>query len=227
MNNKIILIITTLSTFVLPMAKGQGIILPDSTLYLSNLTNSIDGRISFGSNQWLAQPFETGPAAEGYILDLFQMGGVGVPGFIGSIYSNANGIPGNNLGDTGITLSPSATYWIVITSTSLSFSTSDYWNYSNNLNYYSVDNWLIDANFASSSDGVNWTSSNAHPSFQIEIEGTPVPEPSTWVFLVTGMALFISFRRRCFEFASPSPHPECHRQGNRIKQIHPTILAFP
>jgi hypothetical protein len=172
------------------------VLLPDSTLYLSNMTSSVGGAIPVGSNQWLAQSFETGTASTGYILDLFLTEGTGVPpGIDTSIYSNNNGIPGNSLAGVGMTLSPSTTYWIVATAASTGF---DFWNYASDTGYYSMDNWNIDllnATYAMSSDGASWTSYAAHPPFQIEVEATPAPEPKTFALVGLGLAT-VFFRCR-------------------------------
>jgi len=158
--------------------------------YLSNLGEPVGGTVFYGSNAWVAQSFETGAAASGYILS--EPTGIGGTGAFSSelyFYSDNSGTPGNSLGGIGIALSPSTIYWFVATaSTPMQASgfPSLSWNYATDNNYSSIDNWSLQPSFALSSDGVNWMPDTSHSPFLVSINATSAPEPSC--FALVGLA---------------------------------------
>src|SRR5258705_5840626 len=132
-------IITVLTVFAEIAARAQG------TLYLSNLGEHIDSNAPFGNNQWVAQSFNTGTSSDGYNLEsiqlllngMFATSSNELHAYIytdkkGFGFPSSTGLPGSSL--TPLTgpnpsvqsvytyngsalLSPSSTYWIVLTST--------------------------------------------------------------------------------------------------------------
>jgi hypothetical protein len=211
MNKKLLLLSTIIMSLVCfaPVAvRAQG-----SITYLSNMTNSVGGNVSFGSDQWLAQSFETGTNLGGYTLDAFVLGGAGAPGSSISIYDNNAGVPENSLSGVGITLSPSTTYWIVATATFSQGTDYGYWDFTSDTNYYSGGGWIIDtqnSTFALSGNGADWTSYATHPPFELTVEATPLPEPSIWALLVSGIGLFFFCRR-----VSPAKADKISHDGDR------------
>ncbi len=173
---------------------------------LSNAGEPAGGSVFYGSDLWIAQPFETGNISDGYTLNLCLVLGGAFSSSL-SIYSDNNGTPANSLGLGGIALSASTTYWIVATAstpaqTSGLFSSS--WSYASDNNYSSSsDNWSINPTFDLSTDGSNWTSYATHSPFQFTITSTPVPEPSTCSLAGLGLAIiFICGKSRIFPISS-------------------------
>jgi len=186
------------------------------TLYVSNFGPGIDGGYALGNNLWLAQGFETGPDAGGYVLNSVQLdmaSATGNPsGFTLSIYSaGLNGSPSADLGilsgsanpsssgvytytTSGLMLAPSTDYFIVATSATPT--TQGYYMWVEDLfgaGYSSVDEWLI-LSVAGSSNGSAWTGLRAW-GFETAIYATDVPEPSTWILCLLGSGLAFYFHK--------------------------------
>ncbi|HTV42991.1 MAG TPA: hypothetical protein VMF08_20675 [Candidatus Sulfotelmatobacter sp.] len=189
--------------FMIPLVvRPQGPLSPGFELYLSNLSEPLGGSTLYGSDSWIAQSFETGPASAGYILNgPILINAMAAPTTESSFYSNNGGVPGISLGDGGITLSPSTLYWLVLTASDPSQSSggvqvfTKYWNYASDANYSSPDNWSLTPTFALSSDGLNWTPDTSHSPFEMEITATPVPEPTISVLGGTALAVFLLIRK--------------------------------
>jgi hypothetical protein len=190
----LLVIVLLLRSFGPSSAKAQSYV-----VYLSNMTNSSGGNVSFGNDLWLAQSFESGTNLDGYTIDYFSMGGVGAPGSRVSLYNDNAGVPYSWIGGIGTILSPSTTYWIVATAIFSQATGYGHWNYASDTNYFSSDNWSIDLlnnTFSQSDNGTSWLSYANHPPFKFTIDATPVPEPSVWALLIVGNALLASLRRK-------------------------------
>ena len=120
----------TVEMFVPAGLQAQG------TTYISNLGANTQGSDAIANNAWLAQSFRTGTNTADYSLDSIQLlinSASGMPGgFSVVLYGDNDFHPGSSLaGLTGsanpstagiftqaassVTVSPSATYWIVVT----------------------------------------------------------------------------------------------------------------
>lgn len=187
-----------------------------ATLYLSNLGLASNGSAAVASDAWLGRLFRTGTNPAGYDLNSVQLlmdAASGSPnGFAISLYSNNNGGPGASLGSlsgsdpaTGgistytaseLTLSPSTSYFIILTAATPEAQGVYFWSAANVGNYDYSDGWSIGVLNYSSTDGSNWGYSRSGPGpFQFAIYATPVPEPSTLALAGLGL-LGLSFRRR-------------------------------
>jgi hypothetical protein len=197
--------------FTSQYAQGQGMI------FVSNLGGNPAEYTGYGlgSNQWLANSFETGTTPAGYQLNSIQIpiGVNGSPtGFSLSLYSDNSGQPGNNLGTlggsnptdwalysytaSGIELTSSTTYWIVVTSPTPAYSdNSFYWVLTSDTDYTSSDGWSMNPGVwrASFSGGSSWSGGTGSP-FQFAINATPAPEPE--ICSLVGFGLLAIFLRR-------------------------------
>jgi hypothetical protein len=183
-------------------AESQGMIyLPGAFPYISNVTNAVEGNVLFGANVWLAQSFQTGTTANGYVTKAILLGASGRPGssvpsgIVATLYSDSGGVPGIDLGDLGsnIALLPGTTYWIVLANPVSTTTAFDQWAYSSDVNYFASDNWLLGTGYVSSDSGSSWSPYNTDSSFQMGIEATPVPEPSYYALFAAGAALMLLF----------------------------------
>jgi hypothetical protein len=198
-NLKNLTLIFALSAFVFSVpqfAHSQGLL----TTMLSNGSEPAGGSVFYGSDLWIAQPFETGNISDGYTLGLCLISGSGAFSSSLSIYSDNNGTPENSIGLGGLALSPSTTYWIVATASTPAQSSgfpSCSWSYASDNNYSSSsDNWSINPTFDLSTDGSNWASYATHSPFQFLIVSTPVPEPSTCSLTGLGFATIFLCRKK-------------------------------
>jgi len=177
-------------------AHSQGLIAAN----LSNSGEPTGGTLFYGSDLWIAQSFETGNIPDGYTLNLLLMEGSGGFSSSFSVYSDNNGIPGNALGASGITLSSSTTYWADATASTPAQSSgfpSYNWNYASDNDYSSSsDNWSINPTFDLSTDGSSWTSYATHSPFQFAVSATPVPEPSICTLAGLSLATILLRRRK-------------------------------
>jgi hypothetical protein len=197
-------------TATVQMAQAQG------TLYLSTLEQNQNQSYVIGNNLWLAQGIETGTDSGGYVLNSVQLemvAATGNPsGFIVSIYSALNGDPSTDLGAlngssnpssaglytytaSSISLAPSTEYFIVATDATPT--TQGYYVWSDTLfdaSYTSVNDWSIQENLTSP-NGSTWGGAR-NAGYQIEINATVIPEPSTWAMFVTGGIAILVGRRR-------------------------------
>ncbi len=194
-------------------ARSQGMV------YISNLGQTSTGGAAVASNSWLAILFGTGSDPGGYTLNSVQLlmnAASGNPsGFTVSLYSfDSDGGPVNNLGSlngsdpiaggiftyttSGITLSASTDYWIVLTAAT-SLSTGAYnWSGAKGGNYNSSDGWFLSGGsyFSSNGSTSNWGNSRIGPGpYQIGVYATAVPEPSIETLLGLGGLLLLGIGR--------------------------------
>lgn len=196
--------------------------LPQSTSYLSTLSNSNDGgETPVASDQWAAELFQTGTASDGYVLDSIQlmMGEAdgNANGFNVSLYSNNNIFPGNNLGvlngstnpssgiytytASNLILSPATSYWIVVNAET-PYSTGGFYldcTLSYLASYSSSDNWSIPGGsayaYAVSSNGSSWGIPGVYYAL-FTINATVVPEPEIHILAGLGLIAILLRRRK-------------------------------
>jgi hypothetical protein len=185
-----------------PMGQAQG------TLYVSNLGLTPNTSASIGNDAWIAQSIITGIDSSGYILNSVQLlmdEGSGSPsGFNVSIYSFSGSDPQNNLGSltgsdpmagglftyatSGIMLSPSTVYFVVLTAaTPVSQGAYDWSALAEGGSALGINQWIINDSYYSSANGSSWTGHNRYDTFQLAIYATAVPEPAT--LSLAGMSL--------------------------------------
>jgi len=197
---KIILSVVSVIALLLPqMARTQGV------LYVSNLALTPTGSAAIGSNSWVAQTIVTGNSSGGYVLNSVQLltdFASGTPGgFVVSLYSKTGDphsfrIPGDapqsSLGSlggsdpstggiftytaSGIMLSPSTFYFVVVTAATPTNEGAYVWSAEATLTQ--GNGFSIDDSFFSSTDGSSWTSHIRQNSFQLGIYATAVPPPN-------------------------------------------------
>jgi hypothetical protein len=186
---------------VTPQLHAQG------TLYLSNLGEASynGGPFNDGENSIFSPSasFVTGANSGGYVLDSIQVlmgdSGIGPGSFNISIFSDNDGQPGSSLGSlsgspspyisgiytytsSGIALSSSTPYWILMTSDSPYI-----WEDTLSANYTSSDGW---SEIPAISGQQLQFGINADPAGV-----NPVPEPQTLALMGLGAMAFF-FRRR-------------------------------
>jgi hypothetical protein len=207
---------------ILVLASGVGLLIPilataQGTLQLSNLGQTPTGSIAIGSDFWIAQGFYTGTNPDGYTLNSVQVlmdPGSGSPsGFTVSIYEravigNLYSPPVSSLGSlsgsdpsaggvfnytaSSITLSPSAHYFVVATSTTPVANGAYYWSVTAAPVNYTIP-WGLDKIYFRSSNGSVWDYERLI-NIQFAIYATPVPEPTAFALVGLGLAA-LSFRR--------------------------------
>jgi hypothetical protein len=192
-----------------PTVEAQG------TVFVSNLGSTNLVFVGLGANYWMAQPFVTGPTNTDYILNSIQLlmlvtGPSSGTNLQVSLYSNNGGEPGNSLAPlngsdptssglctyttSGVTLAPSTTYWILISSGLVQYGFPVFLaGASQTTNYVSSAGWALDAPMYST-DLTNWQAA-PYNAAQISISGT-VPEPPVCVFIGSGLAWFLLRRRK-------------------------------
>ncbi len=192
---------------------------PQGTLYVSNLEKTPTMTAPIGTDSWIAQSFSiltTDPNA--YILNSIQLSmapSFGSPAdFTVSIYSapfGSGGSPGDHYVGTlsgssnpegaglytyaasGISVSSSEFYWVVVTSgTPIA---QGAYNWTAVVGGTRNGNWGITDGYSTSSDGTSWTGHLRQGAFQMAINATPIPEPATWVLAGLGLSLLVI--RRC------------------------------
>jgi hypothetical protein len=185
------------------------------TLYLSDLGQSSNGSNAIGSDSWTAQVFFTGTNAGGYELNsisLLMNPPSGNPiGFSVSIYSSLN--PTSNLGTlngsnpliggifsyftsgSGIMLSPSTAYSVVVKASTSVVNGAYYWSTTSGIEVDGVDRWSLTGHLGSN-DGLNWNPEPRGSVFQMAIYATAIPEPSTLALIFIGGGLLIYVCRR-------------------------------
>jgi len=195
------------------------------TVIVSNLAepNTIGSAGLVGSDNWLAQGFST-PASTSYSLDSVSLKLARDPSFSGTFTvsfwdsSGPGGRPGSQLATissgnqvsslttsfadyafpasgAGVTLAPSASYFVVLSASAPFASAGLYWSIPDAQNPGStgpgqIGNWTSSAN-----QGASWDFLSSDFPTQIAVSGTAVPEPETYA-LVSGLALvgFAAFR---------------------------------
>jgi len=172
------------------------------TIYLSSLTEPSIGSVSVGSDSWLAAEFFTGTSVGGYILNYVQLGmadATGNPsGFTVMLYG-AGGMggvsPGSNLGTLSgssdpltsviglyiptakLTLSPSTSYFIVLTAGTVVPNGAFEWSESTNPPH--ISSWGMGNGILQSNDGISaWSSTPYLGIAQFAVTATAVPEPT-------------------------------------------------
>jgi hypothetical protein len=188
-------------------AQAQG------TTYISNLNRPSTGSFAIGSDAWFAGQFHTGMNTSGYDLNSVRLQmntPTGNPsGFSVSIYTESNVSPrppemflGNLTGldpstagvftfaTSGIKLSPSTDYYIVLRSATPAASGS----YSVSLadasfpnNFDSSEGWIPGPYYLTSIDGSSWTSHRLVSRLQFAVQATAIPEPSAISLLLLGI----------------------------------------
>jgi hypothetical protein len=186
------------------------------TVYLPNLAEPSAGGLSVGSDQWIASLFRTGDNTGCFALESIQVSmnaTIGTPESLTvSLYSYDNNttFPGSSLGTligsspvsgkvfeftaSGMILSASTSYFLVLSSGTPIDQGAYTWNQSANLDYVAANGWQMAAGF-SVFDGEIWDRSRGVP-MQFAIYATPVPEPSSFALLLCGGALIAGYRCR-------------------------------
>ena len=198
--------------FAVPPAPAQG------TLSVSNLGQTPVGKAAIGNNSWIAQEFFTGTNSGGYTLNSIQLlmdASSGSPsGFAVSIYSGLfTGPPESSLGNlvgslnptagglfsytnSGITLSPGSSYFVVVTAATPVAQGAYFWSAGPMGDTFGDDRWTIGHLYFTSTDGLNW-SHFRDQYFQMAIYSTALPEPSaSWLLLLgSGVLAYTRIRK--------------------------------
>jgi hypothetical protein len=208
---KNILLLISLFIILSQLSSAQG------TLQVSNIGQVSTGSAPIGSDVWIAQLFYTGNNSGGYDLDSIQLlmdATSGSPGgFSVSIYGlNSNGslLPGSNLGSlsgsdpagggiftytaSGLMLSPSTFYFVVLTTATPIAQGAYNWSA---VNSPTINNdWEIYQDYCYSPNGLGWRSNSHQDVFQLAINATAIPEPSALSLLLLGGGVFLYVRTR-------------------------------
>jgi len=220
-------VVLAAEVFIAQIGQAQG------TLYMSNLAQPAAGGGTVASDEWLAAIFDTGTNSGGYDLNSVQLlmnAASGSPSnFVASLYSVNGSISGTSFlgsylgsisGSTnpsaagvytytasGIAVSPSTQYFLVLTATTPLSGGSYNWSYAGNPSFSSSDNWSFPGiNFVSSNGGSNW--GRDFSSFQFAIYATAVPEPSIISIFMLGSGVLI-YVRRVFRRGGASIDTDC------------------
>jgi hypothetical protein len=182
------------------------------------LNQVIPGAVAVGSDLWQAEGFYTGTNTGGYILDSILLNTLGVrgdlSGFTVMLYSTGNSLgsfPGSSLdaligptdpstagtytytAPSNLTLSPSTTYFIVLTSGTAVANGAYEWSFAYGY-AASLDGWNSSP-FCYSDDGRNWNYQTQGANGLFAINATVIPEPTLAVFILLGSGALISVRR--------------------------------
>jgi hypothetical protein len=193
-----------------PTAHSQG------TVYISSLGQPPSGSEAVGSDSWQADLFATGNNPGGYALDSIQLAmtpATGDPsGFTVQLYTAGNYLgapaPGSSLGTltgssdpvtaglynyaaSGLMLSPSSDYFIVLTAGTSVANGAFAWSTEDIAAPVYNGGWPIGDYRVTSSDGLTWHSiAGGVPQF--ELTATAVPEPDTFVLMgLPGLLFFV------------------------------------
>ncbi len=191
-----------------------------STTFLSNLGQTPDGSNPVGSNSWLAASFFTGANSGGYSLNSVQLGladATGSPaGFAVMIYASADIFggtrPTGSIGTlsgsanpatagtytftpaSGLVLSPSTEYFIVLTGGTAIANGAFVWDFENASDYQPSNGWLGGVTFSSANGStLSWLPVGNAPSYensQFAITATAAPEPGVVGLIFAGGMLF-------------------------------------
>ena len=191
-------------------------------LYVSNLGQTPTGSAAIGSDSWVAQTFITGGSLDGYFLNSVQLlmnGASGIPsGFAVSLYSKTGDPHSATTGDSpqgslgslsgldpatggvftyatsGIMLSPSTFYFVVVTAATPVAEGSYNWSAATALTR--GNGFTIDNGYYSSANGSTWTGIDRQDVFQLGIYATAVPEPATLALAGLGLACLSVWKHR-------------------------------
>ncbi len=220
--NKISLIGIAISATLVwsaPRVQAQG-----ALTFVSSLDAPSAGTALVASDSWQAAPFWTGPNPGGYALDAVQLAmepASGLPSdFTVEIYSAGNTVvppgadgPESSVGilagpmdpsaggsltytASGIVLSPSTGYFVVVTSATEVANGAFAWSFEKYAAPTTSGGWGgSEFYYCSSSNGLTWTLSHGDP--QMAIMATDVPEPDPFVLMgLSGFLVFIGRRWR-------------------------------
>jgi hypothetical protein len=210
MHQKILITVSAIGLLLPLMAQAQG------TLYISNLGQTPTGSAAIGSDAWIAQAIITGTNANGYSLNSIQLlmdAASGSPsGFNVSIYSSLSGQPQSDLGNlagsdplsggifnytaSGLDLSSSTSYFVVVTAATPVAQGAYVWSGANGFTYFGDERWAFPDTYYSSTDGSSWSRHIRRNVFQMAIYATEVPEPATYALLGLGLAALSFWRRK-------------------------------
>jgi hypothetical protein len=191
-----------------PTVEAQG------TVFVSNLGSTNPIFVGLGPNYWMAQPFVTGPTNTEYVLNSIQLlmlvtGSSSGTNLQVSLYNNNGGVPGTSLAllngsdptssgvctytASGVTMAPSTTYWILVSSGLMQFGFPVFLaGASQTTNYVSNADWSLSAPMYST-DLTTWQLA-PYNAGQIAIRAT-VPEPSVCMLIGLGLAWLLFLRR--------------------------------
>lgn len=195
------------------------------TLFVSSLSTNSTGSASVGSDSWLAAEFGSGNNIGGYVLNSIQLGMVNASGnpsaFTVMIYAVGNfpgaDNPGTSLGtlsgaadpattglytytaSSGLSLSPSTIYFIVVTAGTTVANGA--YNWSESTYPPSVNNWGVGNGIIRSSNGTSgWSPTPYLGIAQFAIYATLVPEPDIIGLFALGGLLVGFWRWKAREF---------------------------
>ena len=199
MKKLIFAMVAVIGLLLPPATEAQGV------LYISNLGQPATGSAAIGSNSWVAQTFISGTNAGGYVLNSIQLlmdVPSGTPsGFTVSVYSKTGDphslhIPGDspqsslgslagsepatggilNYASSGIVLSPSTFYFVVLTAATSTNDGSYTWSATNG--WTQSNGFVIDNSFFGSADGSTWTWYPRGRVFQLALYASASPPPN-------------------------------------------------
>jgi hypothetical protein len=204
-------VVLVLGVVVTDSARAQG------TLFVSSLGQPSTGSAAVGSDSRLAAPFLTGNNPGGYAFDSIELNmtsASGDPsGFTVQLYTevtlNGDAVPGSSLGTltgstdpatadvytytaSGLSLSPSTYYFIVVTAVTSVANGAYAWSFDNSSPVTS-GGWGGTVFLLSSSDGSSWNANFEDPQFSLT--ATAVPESDTLVLMGLPGLLFLAWRR--------------------------------
>jgi hypothetical protein len=215
MKNSIIggLIVVATALLAPSTARSQG------TIYVSNLNQPSAGSGAVGSDSWLAAGIHTGGNPGGYVFDsivLDMTPATGDPsGFTVQLYTgrdmNGGFFPGSSVATligssdpataglytytaSGLTLSPSSFYFIVLAAGTPVASGAYAWSYENTSLATTSGGWSGAGGYCEASDGMHWitTVAEAQDQLQFDITATAVPEPTALVLMgLPGVMSFV------------------------------------
>jgi len=214
MKNSIIcgMILFALGLLAPQTARSQG-----TLTYVSSLSPPSAGSAAVGSDSWVAGLIQTGNNPGGYALDSVQFAltpASGAPsGFEVELYSGTEYgpavLPESSLSTligssdpetggfytyaaSGLTLSPSTDYYLVVTAGTAVASGAYGWSFANSAPI-ATGGWIGAGFFATSTDGSSWRFISGSP--QYALNATAVPEPDTLELFGFPALLFFARRR--------------------------------
>jgi len=204
--------------FSLGVLIGMGSPLKASIIF-SNLVGNVSGGQGVQGSDFSAQ----GSVAEAFVptadfamtdaeIEVFQDQGFGGdPLFNVSLYSNAGGKPGSLLASFGTALAAPVLGGTVVASSPQLFLTSgtEYWLVLTPFDAGTNIGWEADGSQSvplalGDPTGNSW-SADGTSVLQFQIDGSPVPEPTTWIPFTSGLALLACWGRRRKLLPQPRP----------------------